>query len=105
MSIIKTIEKNKKTIIYVTFIIIFVFLGIRGLNSYYNKEEIIKEKQYQSDNQDNVKVEVPEQTNDDLVKYSTETKSIPKTIEAFVNYCNNKDYRKRYSYLFDNIIW
>lgn len=105
MSIIKTIEKNKKTIIYVTFIVIFVFLGIRGLNSYYKKQEIIKDKQYQTDsqdnNQDNVESEITENTNDNIVAYSTETKSIPKTIEAFVYYCNTKDVESAYKMLTD----
>ena len=105
MSIIKTIEKNKKIIIYVAFIVILAFLGIRGLNSYYKKQETIKDKQYQTDkqvnNQDNVESEITENTNDNIVAYSTETKSIPKTIEAFVYYCNIKDVESAYKMLTD----
>lgn len=105
MSIIKTIEKNKKIIIYVAFIVILAFLGIRGLNSHYKKQETIKEKQYQTDNQannqNNVESEITENKNDNIVAYSTETKSIPKTIEAFVYYCNIKDVESAYKMLTD----
>lgn len=96
MNIKRIINKNGKLIWYVSLIIVFVFIAIKSLNSYYEKDEEIKKVQAAEDDKIS---KVTQDTTNTNTSYSTESKSMPKAVSSFVNYCNNKELENAYKML------
>jgi len=92
MNIKRNIDKNGKLIFYIVITIIFIFFGIKSLNSHLEVQEI-KEKEQIELNQNNA---IQEPT---IIENKIESNSIEVTIKSFINYCNNREIENAYKML------
>ena len=99
MDIKKYINQNGKLILQIALVIVSIFLGIKSLNTYYEKDEATKKEQIenQNKNQTTEKFENTEKNNNTI-----EPKSISNAIKSFVNYCNNRELESAYKMLTDD---
>lgn len=96
MNIKRVIDKNGKFIWYIVLIIIFVLFAIKSLNLYYEKEETKKKEEIINNNET---IENVEQDYNNESTINIENDSIEKTMNSFVNYCNNGEIEKAYKML------
>ena len=93
MNIIRIINKNRKLIGHIIIIIIFALFFIKVLNSSYEKNE---RKKIQEANKNMNETQTEQHTGD---YYTTESNSIEKTMDSFVQFCNNKQIENAYKML------
>lgn len=99
MDIKKYINQNGKLILQIALVIVAIFLGIKSLNTYYEKDEATKKEQIENQNKNETteKFENTEKNNNTI-----EPKSISNAIKSFVNYCNNRELESAYKMLTDD---
>lgn len=93
MNIRRIINKNRKLIGYIIIIIVFALFVIKSLNLFYEKNE---QKKIQESNKNKTEIKTEEKIQD---YYSTESDSIEKTMNSFVQYCNKKEIENAYKML------
>ena len=96
MNIKRTIDKNRKLILYVIGIIAFILFVIKALNSYYESEE--KRKQEEITEKIN-NTQMDESKDTETIVFSTENNSVENTMKSFVNYCNKRELENAYKML------
>ena len=95
MQIRRLINQNRKKILYVIFIIIFIFLLIYSMNSILQKDE---DKKINNSN-------ITQTTKNTMINQTEETQTtlsnntIQNTMKIFVNYCNNNNIEEAYDML------
>ena len=102
MNIKRFIDQNRKLIWRIIIIIVFALFVIKSLNSYYEEDE--KRKKIATNTSINNSVnnnENKESLNTEENNLSTKNNTIEKTMEAFVNYCNNRQIDNAYEMLTD----
>lgn len=93
MNIRRIIDKNAKLIWYLAIIIVFIFIAIRSLNSYYEQDEEKKKKEAAENAIKNeTQVSTP-------IDFSVESDSVQEAMASFVNYCNNRELENAYKML------
>lgn len=92
MNIKRIIDKNGKLIWYIAIIIVFILFAIKSLNSYYEQDEQKKQMEL-SEYIDN------DQSENEIINYSTESTTVKKTLASFVNYCNKREIENAYKML------
>ena len=93
MNIRRIIDKNAKLIWYIAIIIVFIFIAIRSLNSYYEQDEEKKKKEAAENAIKNeTQVSTP-------IDFSVESDSVQEAMASFVNYCNNRELENAYKML------
>lgn len=99
MNIKRIIDKNRKLIWYIILIIVFALFAVKSLNFYYEKDE--ERKKVEANNNYNNEQNQTIQNDVELNKNnnSVENNSIEKTMQSFVNYCNNKEIDNAYKML------
>lgn len=95
MQIRRLINQNRKKILYVIFIIIFIFLLIYSMNSILQKDE---DKKINNSN-------ITQTTKNTMINQKEETQTtlsnntIQNAMKIFVNYCNNNNVEEAYDML------
>lgn len=93
MNIRRIIDKNAKLIWYLALIIVFIFIAIKSLNSYYEQDEEKKKKEAAENAIKNeTQVSTP-------IDFSVESDSVQEAMASFVNYCNNRELENAYKML------
>ena len=98
MNIKRFIDRNGKLIWYVTLIIVFIFLVIKGLNSFYEEKDLERQEELGTNMANNEKSETQQMQEKD---YTVTSDSTQITMASFVNYCNKRDLEKAYKMLTD----
>lgn len=104
MGIKRFIDQNNKLIMYVIFMIVFILLVIKSLNSYYEKEEQEKLANIKQNNsiQNSVNNSSSNNTSTDTTQNDeVDINTIDGVIKIFVDYCNNKEIQEAYNMLTD----
>ena len=94
MNLRRFIDKNRKLIGYLIIIILFAFISIKALNSYYEEDEKRKKQEVENIKNNTSNIENGQSTN-----VTDKKNDIEKTMETFVEYCNNRKIEKAYEML------